>query len=78
MTTDTVLQECKHGLWPASSCTWCNGKELPLFAKSRAFRARFKSRCFVCKRDIRRGDYVVKMSSSKITGYVHAEHAGDE
>lgn len=62
---DVLAQdECKHGIWPPSSCTICTGKEIaPVEARIiivARWRAKFPGKCHTCGDDIEVGQHIAQ------------------
>jgi len=56
--------ECKHGIWPATSCTLCMHKpalaERPLVVIVARWTAKYYSKCSACGESIEPGDEIAK------------------
>ena len=65
---------CRHGVFPAAACTWCNGSERPIYARSRIFHSRRSGPCIECGAEFPRGARIVRTTSAKGEGYAHAFH----
>lgn len=77
----TTDEECKHGIYPASSCTICNGKdkayqeELKRASEHNVFRmeAKFPSTCMECANPIKVGQRMVLVRSETPLPKYHEE-----
>jgi hypothetical protein len=70
-------EECIHGIWPASSCTRCNGRDklaaqLDLEPVA-TFPAKYSGQCSTCHCWWAVGDLITKLGDSG--RYVHARCA---
>jgi len=68
------VEGCRHGIIPASSCTYCSGKALALYVRSTVIRARSPGHCIVCPSPIVPGNLIVKVSCKTGIGWSHAWH----
>ena len=57
----TDEEECIHGIWPASVCTTCNGKDRKAETDIdwRTFVAKYAGHCGGCNLPLREGELIV-------------------
>lgn len=58
-------EECKHGIWPPTSCTICTGKEVKTLVEDRViivarWHAKFPGKCHSCGDDIALDDPIAQ------------------
>lgn len=58
-------EECMHGIYPPSSCSWCSGQEARRAAEAKAladnthvFAAKYEGQCVECNLPIRVGELI--------------------